>query len=67
MARKVIEAVSQPFDIEGHVVRVTASAGIALYPSEGEDAETLMNSADQALQAAKLSGKNAFRVSRRAP
>ena len=67
VARKVIEAVSQPFDIEGHVVRVTASAGIALYPSEGEDAETLMNSADQALQAAKLSGKNAFRVSRRAP
>jgi len=65
VARKVIEAVSQPCEIEGHVVRVTASAGIALYPAEGEDAETLMNSADQALQAAKNAGKNAFRISKR--
>jgi diguanylate cyclase (GGDEF)-like protein len=65
VATKVIEAVSKPYDIDGHVVRVTASAGIALYPTEGEDSETLMNSADQALQAAKKAGKNVFRVSRR--
>jgi len=64
VARKVIDAVSQPAELDGHAVRVTASAGIAFYPSGGEDAETLMNSADQGLQAAKKTGKNAFRISK---
>jgi diguanylate cyclase (GGDEF)-like protein len=65
VALKVIEAVSQPYDIEGHTVSITASAGVALYPVHGEDAETLMKSADLALYEAKRAGKSTYRISER--
>ena len=61
----MIEVVSQPYDIEGHTVSITASAGIGIYPLHGEDADTLMRSADQALYETKRAGKNAYRVSER--
>jgi diguanylate cyclase (GGDEF)-like protein len=64
-ASRVIEAVSQPYDIEGNAVRITASAGIGIYPFHGEDADTLMRSADLALYETKRAGKNAYRVSAR--
>ncbi len=62
VAEKVIESVSQPYAIEGAPARVTVSVGISLYPVHGDEAETLMKSADLALYEAKRSGKNAFRV-----
>src|SRR5450756_1793420 len=65
VALKVIEAVSQPYDIEGHTVSITASAGVGIYPVHGEDADTLMKSADLALYEAKRAGKNAYRISER--
>ena len=63
VALKVIEAVSQPYGIENHTVRITTSAGIGLYPAHGEDADTLMKCADIALYEAKRAGRNAYRVS----
>ena len=65
VASKVIEAVSQPYEIEGHTVSITISAGVGVYPVHGEDADTLMKSADLALYEAKRAGKNVFRVSER--
>ena len=65
VALKVVEAVSQPYGIEGHTVRITTSAGIAIYPVHGEDADALMKSADLALYEAKRAGKNACRISER--
>jgi diguanylate cyclase (GGDEF)-like protein len=65
VASKVIEAVSQPYDIEGRTVSITASAGLGIYPLHGEDADTLMKSADLALYETKRAGKNAYRVSGR--
>ena len=65
LASKVIVAVSQPYAIEGHTVSITASAGIGMYPLHGEDADTLMRSADLALYETKRAGKNAYRVSGR--
>ena len=62
VALKIIEAVSQPYDIEGQTVSITISAGVALYPVHGENAETLMESADLALYEAKRSGKNVYRI-----
>jgi len=62
VAAKVIKAVSQPYDIGGRAVRVTVSAGVAIYPVHGEDATTLLKSADLALHEVKHSGKNAYRV-----
>jgi diguanylate cyclase (GGDEF)-like protein len=63
VASKLIEAISMPYIIEGHTVAVTTSAGIGIYPTHGEDADTLMKKADTALYAAKRAGKNAFRIS----
>src|ERR1700730_3120658 len=65
VASKVIEVVAQPYAIEGHTVSITASAGIGMYPTHGEDADTLMRSADRALYETKRAGKNAYRVSGR--
>ena len=65
VARKVIEALSQPFDIEGHIVSITSSAGVAIYPVHGEDVDTLTKSADLALYEAKRAGKNVHRISER--
>jgi two-component system cell cycle response regulator len=65
LAARAIEAVSKPYEIEGHMVRITTSAGIGIYPVHGEDADTLMKCADRALYAAKHAGKNAYRVSDR--
>ena len=65
VASKVIEVVSQPYAIEGHRVSITASAGIGMYPTHGEDADTLMKSADLALYEAKHAGRNVYRISER--
>jgi len=63
-ALRAIEAVSQPYGIEGTIVTITTSAGVSIYPDHGEDADTLMKSADQALYEAKAGGKNAYRISK---
>jgi diguanylate cyclase (GGDEF)-like protein len=62
VALRAIEALSQPYDIEGNAVTITTSAGISIYPDHGEDAETLIRNADLALYEAKNAGKNTYRV-----
>ena len=58
VAGKVIDAVAQPYLIENQTVKITTSAGVSIYPVHGEDADTLLKTADLALYAAKRSGKN---------
>jgi two-component system, cell cycle response regulator len=68
LVSKVIQAVSQPYSIQGGGVSLTASAGVSIYPTHGEDVETLMKSADLALYEAKRAGKNDYRIAaQRAP
>lgn len=56
VARKLEESIERPIALEGHPpVRVTASAGLAIY-DHGEDAEDLMNRADHAMYRAKQAG-----------
>jgi len=62
LVSKVILAVSQPYRIQGHDVRITASVGVSIYPLHGEAVETLMKSADLALYEAKRAGKNNYRI-----
>ena len=62
LASKVIQAVSEPYSIQGHSVQITISAGVGIFPTHGEEAETLMKSADLALYEAKHAGKNDFRI-----
>jgi len=56
VARKIVEVLSEPLTIEGHLVDVGASTGIAAYPEHGADADTLMRRADLAMYSAKRAG-----------
>lgn len=58
IARKVLERLSEPFAVGGHEVRVAASMGIACYPEDASDVDTLLASADTAMYAAKELGRN---------
>jgi len=61
VARKLLEAISEPLLLEGNKIIMTGSAGIALFPKDGEDGKTLEKHADIALYRAKDGGKNTFR------
>lgn len=61
LAQRMMEALSAPFMAEGVCVYVGASVGIALYPGDGDDAETLSRNADAALNQAKAEGRNSLR------
>lgn len=63
---KLMQVVSQPCDVQGHSLSITASIGVALYPQHGEDGESLIKSADVALYEAKRLGKNKYRIAVRA-
>ncbi|HKO56221.1 MAG TPA: EAL domain-containing protein, partial [Thermoanaerobaculia bacterium] len=54
-ARNVLNTLQQPFVVEGQVLEVGASIGIALYPHHGLDARTLLRRADVAMYTAKQS------------
>ena len=60
LVSKVIRDVSQPYDIQGRSVSITVSIGVGIYPAHGEDAESLIKSADLALYEAKRAGKNGY-------
>ena len=56
-ASSVIEAIAEPFSIDGKHLRIGVSVGIAMYPSDGEDAVTLLRHADVAMYRAKQSSR----------
>lgn len=58
---KVLEMVGTPMWIDGNRLRMGASIGIATYPKDGADAESVLNASDEAMYAAKQGGKNAYR------
>jgi len=58
LADKIIAALAQPFVIDGQVMRITTSIGIAIYPEQGTAPEALMEHADIALYRAKAEGRN---------
>jgi diguanylate cyclase (GGDEF)-like protein/PAS domain S-box-containing protein len=60
VARKIISLLGQPINVEPHVLHVTASVGIAVYPHDGQDSTTLLKNADTAMYMAKREGRNGF-------
>jgi diguanylate cyclase (GGDEF)-like protein len=65
-ADKIIGAIAAPHDVSGHKLHVTASAGVAVYPTHGASAEALLKSADVAMYQAKGRGGNAYRFFKQA-
>jgi diguanylate cyclase (GGDEF)-like protein len=61
VVQKLRDAMALPFVLDGHEVFVTASVGVALYPEDGEDAETLIRHADIAMYRAKEAGRDGFK------
>ncbi len=60
LARRMVRALSMPFDIAGHDIRIGASIGIAVAPRDGSDPTTLVAAAGDALHRAKMGGRNGF-------
>ncbi|QGZ39959.1 EAL domain-containing protein [Pseudoduganella flava] len=58
IAEKFLEALQKPFDLDGHVVHISASIGIAVYPTDGESIDELLRHADIAMYQVKALGKN---------
>ncbi len=61
VAQRVLRALPEPVSIGEHQVSTTGSIGIAVYPVDGEDVETLVMHADTAMYHAKSSGRNNYR------
>ena len=62
VARRVLQAFKQPFDLKDRKIQITASIGIASCPRDGEDVESLTKNADIAMYAAKEGGRNTFKL-----
>ena len=62
LALRIIDAISRPFDLNGHEASIGTSIGIALAPENGVEPEELMKSADLALYDVKANGRNDFRL-----
>lgn len=60
IAQRILDALQDKFDLDGHKVGIGSSIGIALYPIDDEDSDSLMKKADSALYRAKEEGRNNF-------
>jgi diguanylate cyclase (GGDEF)-like protein/PAS domain S-box-containing protein len=56
--QRILKAIADPLSLDGHEVAVTASIGFTFSPSDGDDADTLLRHADQAMYHAKELGRN---------
>jgi len=62
VAHQLLSLICRPVELNGHECRVTASIGIAVFPNDGIDEDTLMKHADSAMYQAKQEGKNGVRI-----
>ena len=60
VAEKILESIRKPFRVDGHTLHTTTSIGIAIFPNDGEDAETLKKNADIAMYQAKDKGRDNY-------
>lgn len=62
IAGRLLESFRIPFNLSGNETYITASIGIATYPTDGEDADTLIQNADIAMYRAKENGRNRYEL-----
>ena len=60
IAKKLLDAVAQPFMVASHEIYVTSSIGISVYPDDSDDSEELLKHADVAMYRSKELGRNTF-------
>jgi len=61
IAQKLLDVIARPYRIEPYDLHVTGSIGIALYPRDGADLETLFKRADAAMYRVKQEGRHGYR------
>jgi diguanylate cyclase (GGDEF)-like protein/PAS domain S-box-containing protein len=65
VAERIVRCFQRPFEIDGASIGITASLGVAIYPGDGDEAETLIKNADAAMYRAKEDGRNRYCLYRR--
>lgn len=61
VAQKIIDELAAPFSLGEHMLYVTSSIGISLYPEDGRNSDLLIRNADSAMYSAKTEGRNGYR------
>ncbi len=61
IAERLIVALAQPFQVDGHELVIAVSIGVCVYPEDGNDIGTLLRNADTAMYQAKAVGGNTYR------
>lgn len=62
VAEKLVARMNEPMKVGGQVLRVSTSVGVSFWPTDGNDAETLLKHADNALYQAKAQGRDTYRM-----
>ncbi len=63
VAEKILQAMAEPFNLNGHVVNMSPSIGISYYPANGRNLEDLLKAADTAMYLSKKAGRNNYHIS----
>jgi diguanylate cyclase (GGDEF)-like protein len=61
IARKILDSFTEPLSIDGHQLHLSTSIGIAIYPQDAKDLETLTKQSDAAMYYSKGHGRNQFK------
>ena len=61
LARRIVDLIGRTYMVEGHLLTIGTSVGVALAPDDGVDADRLLKNADLALYRAKLDGRGTYR------
>ncbi|MCJ2139099.1 putative bifunctional diguanylate cyclase/phosphodiesterase [Methylobacterium sp. E-066] len=61
LARRIVDLIGRTYMVEGHLLTIGASVGVALAPADGTSADKLLKNADLALYRAKLDGRGTYR------
>ncbi|MFY8095706.1 MAG: putative bifunctional diguanylate cyclase/phosphodiesterase [Niveispirillum sp.] len=62
VADRILATLARPMDLDGHLLHPSASIGISLWPSDGQDARQILRCADVAMYAAKAAGTGCWRM-----
>ena len=60
LAKRIVDVVGRPYLVEGHLINIGASIGVAVSPSDGREHAQLLRSADLALYASKKAGRSTW-------
>ncbi|MBU1362438.1 MAG: EAL domain-containing protein [Gammaproteobacteria bacterium] len=59
-ARRLLQVIAEPLEVAGYRFSLSASIGVAVYPDDGDDADTLLRRADESMYSAKRTGRNQY-------